>query len=189
MEEASIVMVVNKDSKGINIGEMRTLGIITRLNSTHILCITENIINSVIHWVIEQASNTWLILTNVSWITVETFSHLENSRCWSEFCPKILWYFWNGVNSYTIETICGNETSNPTLEFRSDIRITLIKIRQIGKSAIFNLVLIIPIIDLAIRMIMRRLVIWGNLTIVCADGSNVVCNDVYHNPDTHSVGC
>ena len=53
MEEASIVVVVNEDSKSINISEMRTLGVITGLNSAHILCITENIINSVIHWVVE----------------------------------------------------------------------------------------------------------------------------------------
>lgn len=57
MKEASVVMVVNEETKGIKIGEVRSLSVVTLLDLTHISAIAENIVNCIVHRVVKKASD------------------------------------------------------------------------------------------------------------------------------------
>ena len=119
-------------------------------NITHVKTRTEDIFNGVVHWVIENTRDVILIRTDVSRISIEAFSHLENSRSCSKFTPKVFWNLWNGIDSNTVKTICSNQILNPVFMSLSDIRVALIEIREISEAAILDLGLVIPVRDLAV---------------------------------------
>jgi len=71
-----------------------------------------------------------LVWTNVSWISVEAFSHLEDSCCLSILAPEVLWYLWDGVDSDSIEAEVADQLRNPTLELIANPIVLLFEIRK-----------------------------------------------------------
>lgn len=67
----------------------------------------------------------------------------------------------------------------------SDIGVILVKIWEISKSAVFNLPLIVPVLDIALVVIVFSFVKGIDLSEVISNGSNVIGNYVNHNPDVH----
>lgn len=187
-EETRVVVIVNKKTQNTLIIEVILLGVVAVCNLDHVLCISENIRDCVVHRVVEKGSDIVLVWTNIGWVTIEALSHLENTRCSTIFSPEIFTNFWNGINTNTIKLILGNESLNPVLEVASDVRSILIKIWQVSKSAVLNLGLITPVIDLAVSVIVLSLVQWVNLRKVHTDWSDVVGNNINHHPNTLFVG-
>ena len=68
--------------------------------------------------------------------------------------PEVLGYLGNGVDTDTVETILFDEILAPALEVSTDIRIILVKIRKTSKTAVLDLPLVVPIIDVTIAMVM-----------------------------------
>ena len=68
--------------------------------------------------------------------------------------PEVLGDLGNGVDTDTVETILFDEILDPALEVSTDIRIILVKIRKTGKTAVLDLPLVVPIIDVTIAMVM-----------------------------------
>jgi hypothetical protein len=68
--------------------------------------------------------------------------------------PEALGDLRNGVDTDTVETILFHEILDPALEVSADIRVILIKIRKTGKTAVLDLPLVVPIIDVTITMVM-----------------------------------
>jgi glycosidase len=44
-----------------------------------------------------------LIWADISRVSIKAFSHLENTGRLSIFAPEIFWYFWDSIDSDTIE--------------------------------------------------------------------------------------
>jgi len=63
----------------------------------------------------------------------------------------------------------------------------LVNIWKASKSAVFNLVLIIPVVDRTICVIVFRSVQWIDLTEVISNWSRVVGNNIDHNSNTFGV--
>jgi len=159
VEESGVVMVINEDTKRMEILEVLAFSVVAVLNLVHGLTTAEHIQDSVVHWVVEHTSKVTLVGTNVSGITVEAFTHLEDSCGLTIFTPEILGNFRNSIDSDTIEVILINNTFNPVLEVLTDPGVTvLVKIRQIGKSAVLNITLVAPVGNLASAMVMLSLV-------------------------------
>ena len=95
MEESRIIVVVNKDSECINVFKILLLFLISGLNLCHVLAESKDILNSIIHWVVKQTSKIVLIWSNIGWIPIKTFAHLENSSRGGIFGPKIFGNFRN----------------------------------------------------------------------------------------------
>jgi hypothetical protein len=78
-------VVVNEKSKCAQVFEVGSLGVVSGLNVAHVLTISEDVVNSVVHWIIKEASNIVLVGTNISWVAIKALAHLENARCCTEF--------------------------------------------------------------------------------------------------------
>ena len=128
VEEARVVVVVDKDTKSIDVLEVLGLLVIAVTDVVHGFRATENIADSVIHWVIEKGGQVVLIRSNIGWVTVEALSHLEHSRSFTVLRPKVCWDLWDGINSNTVEVILIDDTLDPVFEITTNIVIALVKI-------------------------------------------------------------
>lgn len=121
MKEASVIVVVNKKTESVQVFKVGRFSIIALFDITHVLSIAEDIVNSVVHRIVEETSHVVLIRTNVSRVTVETFTHLENASSLTKFGPKILRDFGNGVNADAVKAICVDHIFNPVFQFTSNV--------------------------------------------------------------------
>lgn len=128
-----------------------------------------------------------LVVSYVSRISVKDLTHLEDSGSLTVLAPKVLWNFWNGVNTDTIELEGIYEVLDPVLEVSTDPTISLVEIRKICESAVLNLPLIIPVVDWAVVMVVAGLVQWVNLAEIASNWSNVVGHNIYHHVDASAV--
>jgi hypothetical protein len=125
-----------------------------------------------------------LIGSNVSRVSIEILSHLEDSSSISIFFPEVFRNLRNSVDSNSFEAIGLNSFLNPILKVTSDITIFLGEIRKSSKSTVFNLVLILPVFDVTVAMVMFTMVERINLVKVITDRSYMVSNDIDHNPNS-----
>jgi len=100
-----------------------------------------------------------LVWGNIAWVTVKALSHLEDTSRLSELRPKVGWNFWDGVDSNTVEFVVDHQILDPVLQRLSDPAVLLVQIWKISKSAVFNLPLVAPVLDLTIIMVMLRMIV------------------------------
>jgi len=130
-----------------------------------------------------------LVWTNVSWISVEAFSHLEDSCCLSILSPEVLGYLWDGVDSDSIELKVLDQLVDPTLELIANPIVLLLEIGKTSEPAVLDLTLVAPVVDGAVIMIMICAVEWVHLTPVVAwNWCHVVGNNINHNIHSFSMG-
>ena len=79
VKKTRIIVVVNEDTKCVDVCEERCLCIILRLDVSHVGPIAEDVVDGEIHRVVEECRDTTLILSNIGWVYIETFTHLENA--------------------------------------------------------------------------------------------------------------
>jgi hypothetical protein len=75
--------------------------------------VLEDISDGIVHRIVEESFYVVLIVTNIGAISIEAFSHLEDTRSISVFFPEILGYFWDSINSDTIKLVGLYEVRNP----------------------------------------------------------------------------
>jgi len=103
--ESSVVVVIYKNTKGINILEFAILFSKSILKVVHGLSRSKNILNREIHWIVKYCGEMVLIWTDIIWITVKDLSHLENTSCFSILTPEVWVNLWNSVNSNTVKAV------------------------------------------------------------------------------------
>jgi len=120
VEEAGVVVVVNKQTKGIQILESAGFSVIAGLYATHVFPSAENIVDGVVHWVVEKASDVVLVGTDIGRVAVENLTHLEDARRGTKFRPEVFLDFGNGVDADTIEAVGAYEGLDPVFKGRAD---------------------------------------------------------------------
>lgn len=120
VEETGVVVVVNEQTKGVNIFEIAALCVVALFDTTHILTITENIVDGVVHWVVEKASDVVLVGTDIGRVAVENLTHLEDARRGTKFRPEVFLDFGDGVDADTIEAVGAYEGLDPVFKGRAD---------------------------------------------------------------------
>jgi len=148
--ESSVIVIVNEDTEGINILEFTIFFSKSVFDTVHAFSRSKYVLDGVVHWIIEKTVQILLIWSNVAWVTVEALSHLEDSGRLSVLSPEITFDFWYCVDSNTIELIGVDQVFNPGFKISSNILVILVKIWKISESAVFNLVCVIPVVDLAV---------------------------------------
>lgn len=113
---------------------------------------------------------------------------MEDAGSLSVLTPEFTLDFRNGVNADTVEVELLNKALNPVLEVLAYVRVVLIKIGKISKTAVLDVALVVPVSDLAITVVVLRSIQGINLGEVLSNGSNVVTNDVNHHPNTLGMG-
>lgn len=113
VEETCVVVIVNEDAEGRDVTEVRCLLFVAGLYAAHVLTIAENIVDGIVHRVVEESGDWALVGTNVSGVSVKALAHLENTTRRSKLRPKVLANLRDGVNSNTVETVGRDEISDP----------------------------------------------------------------------------
>jgi len=186
VEETGVVVIVNEDTEGIQVSEMRGLFLKSVLDIVHRLS-TEDILNGEVHWIVEESGQVVLVWTDVGWVTIEVLTHLEHTSSISVFLPEIFWNFWDGIDSDTVEAVGINKVLDPVLEVVSNPAIRLVEIWETGETAVLDRVLVTPV-NVAVWVIVFGFVQWVDLTEIVADWCSVVCNDIDHDVNTLRVG-
>lgn len=183
VQESGIVVVIDEDTKSGWVSEFLVDLTNSTSDSLHGLVGTEHILNCVIHWVVEKTGQEVLIWRDVVRISVETFTHLENTSRISILLPEVWFDFRNGINSNTIELIGVDQVFDPVLEISSDVIVILVEIWEVSKSAVLDLSLVAPVCDLAIIVIVLSLVERVDFAEVHTNWGNVVGDNIDH--DVH----
>ena len=93
----------------------------------------------------------------------------------------------NSVYSDTIEAKFSDVILYPLDQIAPDVRIALVQIRKISQSAIFDLPLVVPIVDRTVGMVVVSLVQRVDLREIRAHWSDMVSDDVDHHPNAHRM--
>lgn len=113
---------------------------------------------------------------------------MEDTGSLSVLTPEFTLDFRNGVNADTVEVELLHKALNPVLEVLAHVRVVLIKIGEISKTAVLDVALVVPVSDLAITVVVLRSIQGIDLGEVLSNGSNVVTNDVNHHPNILGMG-
>jgi hypothetical protein len=116
-------------------------------------------------------------------VAIKYFSYLIDASSSGVFLPEIFSYFWNCVNSDTVEIKFLDNAIDPVQKSFSDKRIILIEVRETSKTTNFDLMLIVPVVDNAIRVIVSALIERCDFVKVHTDVGSVVCNHIKHHPN------
>ncbi len=106
-------MIVNKYTKSINVFKVLLISIPSIWDVSHRSAIHENILNGIVHRIVKESGNIFLIVANISIISVEGFSHLENTSRLAVLSPEIFWDFRNSINTNTVKAILLDKVFDP----------------------------------------------------------------------------
>lgn len=121
VKETGVVVIVNEKTEGIDIGEVGFFCIVSLLDFTHVLTATEDVVDGVVHRVVEEPGDGALVGSDVSGVTIEALSHLEDAGGLTELIPEVFGNLGDGVDSETIEAVGLYQIFNPVFEFTSDV--------------------------------------------------------------------
>lgn len=158
VEETRVIVVVNEETKSIDVLEVGLFSVVALLEVSHVLTATKDIADGVVHGVVEKGGDGTLVRSDVSRVAVEALAHLENTSSLAKLRPEVFRNLGDGINSKTVEAIGINHKFDPVLELATDVVVRLIKIRQVSKSAVFNLPLVVPVVNLAVVVVVVGLV-------------------------------
>ncbi len=132
MEEASVVVIVDEEAKGIEIFEVGSLGVVALLDVAHVLTISKDVVDGVVHRVVEESRDVVLVGTHVCGVTVEALAHLEDACSLPKLSPEVFGHLGNGIDADAVETIGVNQILDPVLEFATDVGIILVQVGKIS---------------------------------------------------------
>ena len=115
VKETRIIVVIDKDTEGIDIFEVLGLLVVSVTDVVHGFRAAKDVTDGVIHWIVEKCCQMVLIRSYVCRVSIEAFSHLEHTCRFTILRPKISWDLRDSVNSYTIEAILLNDALDPIL--------------------------------------------------------------------------
>lgn len=148
----------------------------------------EDVFDGEEHRVVEKTGDVLLIRANIARVTIEGLADLEDSRGVTVLLPEVFGHMWDCVNTDAIEAICFYEVMNPFLKVTTNEIILLREVGQAGKAAMLHLPLITPVLDVALVMVVLRLIERVDLLEVSADAPNVVGNHVDHDVNILCMG-
>ena len=118
------------------------------------------------------------VLRYIANITIENLSHLIDSCVFSILFPEVFLNMRHGVNSDSIKVELLNCIFNPVKESLSHELVVLIEVWKVSQPAILNLILVIPVFNLALNMIVLALIERCHLIVIGINVSNMVGNYV-----------
>ena len=180
-------MIINKNSKSINIVEVARFLVVSTLDVVHIFTTSKHVTDGVVHRVVEKSSEGVLIWSDIGRVSIEALAHLEDAGGFTVFGPEIGGDLRDGVDTNTIETVGLDNTLDPVLEVLANVAVALIKIGESSKTAVLDRPLVTPV-DIAVIVIVVALIKRVELTEVITDRSAVVGDDVNHHPDISLMG-
>ena len=187
VEEARVVVVVDENAQSVHVSEVLVVLAPAVCDVAHRLSVHPDVLDRVVHRVVEEGCDVVLVVADVGIHAVEALTHLEDASRLAVLFPELLGYFGYRVDSYAVKPILGDEVVDPVLEVLPHETVPLVEVRQSRETAVLHLLLVVPVVDVTVGVIVRRLVERVDLAVVVLDGSHVVPHDVNHDPDAHCV--
>lgn len=180
-------MVIHKHTEGIDVLEFGRFLVVSASDAVHTLAVLPDILDCEVHGVVEKARYVVLVVAHIAGVSVEALSDGVDASGLGVLRPKILGNLRDCVNPDSVEAVALNDALDPVLQILSDVRVFLGQIWQISKSAVLNLLLVVPVLDLAVVVIVFSLVQGIDLGEIHTDGAYMVGYDVDHHPDAFGV--
>jgi hypothetical protein len=183
-EEARVIVVVHERTKNVNVLEHWLFVVVQVTDFKHGVVPDPNILNLEVHGVVEQRGDWSLVLGNIAGIAIEALTHLEDTRSLVVLVPEVLGNFRDGVDADAVEVELLDDVPDPALEIGAHILVVLIVVREAWEPAILNLLLVIPVVDVALGVVVLRLVEGidvGEVGVGIVRA--VIRNDIKHHPD------
>ena len=121
VHEAGVVVVVNEEAESIDVLEVGLLIVVATTDVVHRLTASKNVLNGVVHRVVEHASQHILVGANICGITIEVLAHLEDTGGSTILGPEVLGHLRNRVNTNTVKTVGVDEVLDPVLQIATDV--------------------------------------------------------------------
>lgn len=187
IEEPSIVVVIHKHTEGIDVLEFGGFFVVSASDAVHALAALPDILDCEVHRVVEEARHVVLVVAHVVGVSVEALSDRVDAGGLGVLRPEILGNLGDCVDPDSVKAVALHDALDPVLQILSDVRVFLSQIWQISKSAVLNLLLVVPVRDLAVVMIVFSLVQGVDLREIHTNGAYMVGYDVDHHPDAFGV--
>lgn len=121
MHKSSVIVIVYKNTESINVFKLLALFVVSVTNLVHTSVTSKDIFDSVVHRVVKESSEVILVRANICGISVEAFSHLEDSRTIAIFSPEVLWNLRDSVNSNSVKIEFLDDVLYPVFEIISHV--------------------------------------------------------------------
>jgi len=147
-KETRLIMVINECSKNTGVLEVLFVFLKAIAQVTHGLAICKDITHSEIHRIAENTIEATLITRNIRNVTVVVFTNGEFADSRLKLFPERLLDFSNGIDTQTL-AIISSQLLDVLDEVLTDEGVGLIEIRKARETTMFNLRLVIPMLDVA----------------------------------------
>ena len=141
------------------------------------------------HRIVEEAVNATLlgvlIFGDVIDSAVEHFTNSVTPGTFLESFPEPLGHLRDGVDSETVDVILGDHPVNPVVEFVLDVLALSVEVGQVSEAAVFDSPLVtqeVFLVDVAVIVKISLILEDVEFTVVSADGTHVVGNNIHHYP-------
>ncbi len=151
----------------------------------HALAITVDIIDCVVHGIVEHCVDHSLVAEHVASIPIEDLSYHVATCLVIKLSPEILANVAFSVQTETIKPVCGLQPCRPVIKLIFDIIIALVEVGETSQPTLLNGVLVVPV-DVALGVVMLCLVEGTELREVIRR-AHVVRHDVHHYPNATRV--
>lgn len=121
MKETGVIVVVDEETKSVDVSEVGLFSIVPLLNLSHVLAIAEDVVDGVVHRVVKEGSDAALVGSDISRVAIKALSHLEDAGGLTKLRPKVFWNLRNGINSKAIEAIGINHELYPVLQLAANV--------------------------------------------------------------------
>ncbi len=128
MKEARVVVVVNKDTEGVNISKVLVVSCPSVSDVSHALSVHPDVSDGEIHGIVEKSGDVVLVGADVSIISIEVLAHLEDASRLAELFPEVLGDLRDSVDADAIEVVSLHKILDPVLQLLSDIGIALVEV-------------------------------------------------------------
>jgi len=158
VQEALNVMVVYKCSQELRTGECRAdlVVLIDEVPESGFARVA--VVDRVVHGIVEDRRHVILVRANVSRVATEHFSNRVHAGSAGEAGPKVLLYMLHCVQAQSVDGVLGHQVLNPAIEDAAHRAILRLQVRESRDLALFDLGLVIPVVDAAIAVVVRACV-------------------------------
>jgi len=186
-EETSLIVVIDEGAKNAGILEVLLVVFKTRAEVTHGSARSEHVTHGEEHGVAQDAVEAALIARNISDITVEVLTDGELADGGLKLLPEGLLNLSDGVDTKTIAVV-SSDLLDVLDEVLTNEGVALVEIRKTGKTAVLNLGLVVPVLNVAasraaVAVVVVVRAVEGNevaVLAVLAWVTHVVAHDIDH---------
>ena len=158
VQEAWVIMVVYECSQELRTGECRANLVVLIDEVLESGFARVAVVDRVVHGIVEDRRHVILVRTDISRVATEYFSNRVHAGSVGEARPKVLLDVLHCVQAQSVDGVLGHQVLNPAIEDAAHRAILRLQVWESRDLALFDLGLVIPVVDAAIVVVVRACV-------------------------------